>query len=573
MVKHIKQKIEILDCTIRDGGYVNNWNFDLKLVRESYRALSKAGVDYVELGYHGTEKYFDKKTNGCFRFSAPDDIKEICQGILGAKVSLMVDFGKFDTSDLSSYKDTPVKLIRLAFYKNSIKEALEEATRIKKMGFVVSANLMGFSTYTPSELKKLINLLAGVNLDYVYIADTYGSMLPNDVINSYKSLLKLKHVRWGYHPHNNLQMSFANTLAAIDAGVKIVDSSIFGMGRGAGNLPTEILLAYLQNSKPYKYNAVPVLNLIDHFYADLHRQYRWGYNLAYMISGMYGCHPNYAKNLIDRKEYDIEDTWKILEIIKSKNPISYNKDLVEDILKNSLFKNKTLFRTSKVKNNNLDVKKPKVSYLNRYQNHDFLIFANGPSLKKYKIQIQRFIDKYKPVTMGGNYLESLFKPDYHAFSNKRRFIDYIDTVNKDSRLLISQHISDVMVNEYTNREYEKIIYEDIDGPFAINKEGVINSNCRSVAILLIAVALVMGARRIFVVGLDGYMNIGDYTKSHFYFEKDEAEEQNLLTDKHLANLRYLEQIDDHILKEKKEGVHILTPTSYTRFYKGVENYI
>lgn len=571
----MNNKIEVLDCTIRDGGYINNWNFDKKFVRETYRALSKSGIDYVELGYHCTENYLNEREYGVFRFSKIEDIKDVV-GHYDActEVSLMVDYGRFELSSLRQYINSPVKLIRVAFHKNRLKDALKSALKIKDIGFKVSANFMGFSLYTKKEISLLMKLLKNMPLDYAYIADSYGSIFPDQLIDFLSPLLELKHIKWGFHPHNNIQMAFANTLAAVGQGISIVDSSIYGMGRGAGNLPTEILVAYLQFKRPQKYNVVSILNIIDRYYLDLKEKYRWGYDLPYMISGIYNCHPDYAKKLIDRKEYDIEDVWRILEILKSIEPVGFQKNLLEDILKKGLFGKIGLKKIDEKYNRSIFAgKNIKVNYLNRHLGENFLILANGSTLSKFKPQVDKFIEKYKPIIMGGNYMGSLFKPHYHAFNNKRRFVDYIDTIHENSNLLIGQHIPFKMVREYTDRDYEIIYHENVQyAPFDI-KKGIISSDCRTIALLLVAVAIVMGAKNIYIVGLDGYMNIDKKEDLHFYIEKDETEDFDVLIDKHTGNLEYLKGIDRYLYKKGKEEFHILTPTNYKKFYKGIENYI
>ena len=566
-------EIKVLDCTIRDGGYVNNWDFDLKLVRETYRALSKAGVDYVELGYHGTEKYFDVNKYGRFRFSAANNINHVCAGIDGAEVALMVDHGKYDIEDIVQYQDTPVRLIRAAFHKDKIAEALKLLHKVKQLGFAVSANFMGFASYTQAERDLMLVLLRDYPIDYAYVADTYGSMFPEQVTELFLPLLEIKTIKWGFHPHNNLQMAFANSLAAVKSGAQIVDGSIFGMGRGAGNLPTEILLSYLHHQKPDKFNVIPILNLIDCYYTNLHKKHNWGYNLPYMLSGAYGCHPSYAKDLIERKEYDIEDIWNILGVVKVNEPIGFNKELVETVLKKGLFGNKGLSSQSKKPVKPFKINSTKVGYLDRYKGKDFLVLANGPSLKESQLEIKEFIEKYQPVVLGGNYLGGLFEPQYHAFSNKRRFVDYVESVSPRSKLLIGQHIPENMIREYVSRDYETIYYEDtLENPFDI-QAGIISANCRTVAVLLAGVALVMGARRLFISGMDGYMGTSVNSMLHFYDESAETNNLDALKEKHISNLKFLKQIDDYMIRSGGEGLHIITPTNYKEFYKGIKNYI
>lgn len=570
MIKRTINKNEILDCTIRDGGYVNNWDFDRKLVRETYRALSKAGVDYVELGYHGTKKYFDENKFGTFRFCPVEVINEVCLGISGSKVSIMVDFGKFDIADLKQYLGSPVKLIRIAFHKDKLDEAFRQAEIVKNLGFLVSVNLMGFSSFTVTERKKVFLILRQIPLDYAYIADTYGSMFPNQIKEYIEPLLEIKQIKLGFHPHNNLQMAFANSLASLAAGTQIVDGSVYGMGRGAGNMPTEIMLSYLQLIKPERYNVIPVLNLIANYYYKLQKEYHWGYALPYMVSGIHKCHPDYAKNLVDCKEYDMEDIWNILEIVKEKQLVGFKKNNLDLILRKGMFGIKRA--SFNVSHSKFVEKEIKVNYVDCHKEKDFLILANGPSLKEKTEQINKFINKFKPVVMGANNLMGLFIPDYHAFSNKRRFVDYINSVNNQSKLLLSEHIPESMIKEYTDRNYDLIYYKDtFEASFEI-KNNIVLTNCRTVSILLVAIAIIMGAKRIFLAGMDGYLDKDINGKFHFYNE-EEAPDNEMIREKHQWNLRYLQEIDEYLTASGQEGLHIITPTSYKKFYKGIENYL
>src|SRR4030042_1590721 len=139
------QKLEILDCTIRDGGYVVNWKFDKKVARDVYRSLSKAGVDYIEMGYIGTEKYFDSSRYGAWRFTRESDLRETVDGIDGARIALMADYGKSGVRDIVFRNKKFADLIRIAAHKDKIKEAVKFSEKIKEKGYKVSLNLMGYS--------------------------------------------------------------------------------------------------------------------------------------------------------------------------------------------------------------------------------------------------------------------------------------------------------------------------------------------------------------------------------------------------------------------------------------------
>lgn len=571
---------QILDCTIRDGGYLNDWYFDKQLVREVYRALSKSGVDFIEIGFRGTEKYFDKDSYGLWRFSEEEVIREVTANIKGAKLALMADFGKVGLDDFCNADESAVGMVRVAAHKDKAGDAIALLEKIREKGYLVSLNAMGYANYSEAERKELIKAVRQSELDYVYVADSYASMFPDQIRSTFEPLLEISHIKVGFHPHNNLQMAFANSLEAINCGVHIIDSTIYGMGRAAGNLPTEILISYMEKKNPDKYNSVPVLNIIDRYFVGLKEQDKWGYQLPYMLSSMFQCHPNYAKTLVDYKEYTIEDIWKALEYINAQEPVGFSKALLDNLISegvighiektNDKSSSKVIFRGAKC---GVLSEHPKVPYINRHKGRDFLIMANGPSLKKYNSQINKFITKYDPIILGANFMGGLFKPHYHAFNNKRRFTTYVNTVNHESKLFIGQYIPDEMIREYTDSEYEKFFYVDtLNNDFDIN-EGVVSANCRTISVLLMGVAMVMGGKRIFCVGMDGYMGKKSVSDFHFYKEADEKEDQSLIVERHRWNQKFIEQIDKYLIERGLEGIHILTPTSYKSFYKGVENYI
>lgn len=572
MSYEISTDIKILDCTIRDGGYINNWKFDKKLVRGVYQALSKSGVDYVEIGFRVTSKHFNKKEYGIWRFSTEEDINEVVEGIKGPGIALMADFGKIESSDFPEKENSVVDLVRLAAHKNKTKDAIRLLEEIKGKGYEVSIQAMGYSNYTVSERENFIKLLKKSSIDYAYVADSYGSIFPNQINDLISPLLELHDIKIGFHPHNSLQMAFANTLEAINCGVHIIDSSIFGMGRGAGNLPTEIILAFMERQLPDKFNVIPVLNIIDRYFIDMQKEMNWGYQLPFMLSGLFQCHPSYAKKLVDSREYTMEDIWKALDVINKKSPVGFSEDLLNEIIKKGIIGGLKVEKASLNKQKSSIHPNSNVSYIDRHKGRIFLILGNGPSLKEYKPQIQEFIEKYSPIVMGANYLASLFKPQYHAFYNKRRFVSYIDTVDKDSKILIGQHIPDAMIKDYTKKDYEKIYYIDALSDFSISK-GVIQSNCRTISVMLLAVAIVMGAEKLFAAGLDGYMNTDINGEILFYDEKERKLDRNIIVDMQRRNKKYIGQINDWLISMGKEGIHILTPTSYSEFYKGIKNYI
>jgi len=571
------KKIKVLDCTIRDGGYLNDWHFDLKLVRELYRAHSRSGIDFVEIGFRSTDKYFDSKQYGSWRFTPEALVSEVIKGISGPAISLMVDFGKVDIEDIPERKNSIVSMYRVAVHKDKVLPAVDLCNVIADKGYIASIQLMGIVNYTDDDFDRFLASLRDSKITYVYFADSYGSLVPSD-IKQIRDRLDTTGKKIGFHAHNNLQLAFANTLEAIRNGVDIVDGTAYGMGRGAGNLPIEILLSHLENnSKTNKYNVLPVLDIIDRYMLDLHADLKWGYDLPYMLSGMFEVHPYYSKTMVDYREYSVEDILRTLETVKEMKPTGFKKSILDSIIQSGFVgsmgrekKHESALESITVQ----DMSKfGEVSYYNRHSGSDFLVLANGPSLKEYKKEIEKFIENHNPIVIGANYLGGLFVPRYHAFGNKKRFIDYIDTADNSSSLLISNTFTDDFIRKYTNREYEFIQHlPQLSSDFDI-RNGVVTSNCRTISILSIAVAIVMGAERIFIVGMDGYKQVDNFMKKsvHFYEESDEPEDFEILMEKHNWNERLLKQIDDYLVSNNKEGLCIVTPTSHKAFYKSIES--
>ncbi len=586
---------EILDCTLRDGGYVNGWHFSRELARDVYRSLSKSGVDIVELGFRSSSKYFSEEEYGRWRRTGEEDLRAVTENIRGARVCVMGDYGKIDLEDLVDAKDSCADMVRIAAHKDSLHGALDLLEKIKEKGYVASFQCMGYSTYTGAERDELVGLLKKSSIDYFYVADSYGSMFPSQIKALFEPFLELGRFRVGFHPHNGIQMAFANTLEAARIGVDIVDSSIFGIGRGAGNLPTEILLSYLVSEGSDRYNVIPVLNCIERYFLDIMRETPWGYQLPFMISGIFNSHPDYALDMLRRREYSMEEIWRVMAYVKTMRPVGFDQTVVENLIARGVIGGKSpAAGEPKVKSAVPSVSQPAVPYVNRHKGREFLVLANGPSLVECRPQIEKFIEKYDPVVLGANFLGNLFEPDYHAFSNQKRVASHVKTVSEKSKLLLGTNISAEMIEDYVDRPYEPLVFHDVlDEDFNI-VDGVISTNCRTVSVLLVGVAVVMGANRVHAAGMDGYLQkelvssalsnekeaggyvfdaVEDEEGTLFYDEKFDARASDLNVERHRWNDRFLRQIDEYLKRQGGEGVHILTPTSHEAFYKSIANYI
>ncbi|MFC1666289.1 aldolase catalytic domain-containing protein [Candidatus Omnitrophota bacterium] len=292
-----REKIKVLDCTIRDGGLINNHNFDHRFVREVYKAISKSGVDYMEMGYKNSRKLFSSKEYGSWKFCDDDDIRRIIDGIESkTKISVMVDVGRVDLDDVKPVNESPVDMIRTASYVKDIDKAIFMTNHFAEKGYETTINIMAISRDQGPELDEaLYQIEKESKVDEVYIVDSFGSLYQESVehlIKLAKKILKTKEV--GFHGHNHQQLAFGNTIEAIIHDTNYVDGTVYGIGRAAGNCPLELLIGFLKNPK---FDIRPVLDLISKEFIPLRNKIEWGYIIPYAIAGMMNEHPKAAMAL------------------------------------------------------------------------------------------------------------------------------------------------------------------------------------------------------------------------------------------------------------------------------------
>jgi 4-hydroxy 2-oxovalerate aldolase len=313
-----RPEIKVLDCSIRDGGLINKWKFSDELVRGTYKALSEAGVDYMEIGYRASKSQFDPNEYGKWRFCDEKDVRKIIDGIDSKmKLSCMVDIGRVEEKDILPKDQSVFDMIRVACYVKDIDKAIALANMIMDKGYEVSVNIMAVSTNLEKDIDEALIELSNTRIPYVYVVDSFGNMFSEDItflVKKYQQALPGKTI--GIHTHNNRQLAFANTVQAIIDQSNILDASVFGIGRGPGNCPLELLLTFLKNPK---FNVRPVLQLIQDHYLPLSREIEWGYILPYMITGVLNEHPRIAIEFRDSPDKD--NFVKFFDMLTTPEPI------------------------------------------------------------------------------------------------------------------------------------------------------------------------------------------------------------------------------------------------------------
>jgi len=285
-----RPQIKILDCTVRDGGLINQWQFTDDFVRKVFVALSQSGVDYMEIGYKSSEKNFSRGDHGAWKFCSEDDLKRIVGGSEKTmKLSAMADIGRIDDHDIPKKSESALDMIRVACYVKEVDKAISLAHHCMEKGYETTINLMAVSKVLERDLDEALDDLSKSDVPVIYLVDSFGAMYSEQIhslAKKYISALPGKQI--GIHTHNNQQLAFANTIEAIIAGINVLDATIYGMGRGAGNCPTELLLSFLKNPK---FDIRPILSIIQEIFIPMKAETEWGYHIPYMITGILNEHP------------------------------------------------------------------------------------------------------------------------------------------------------------------------------------------------------------------------------------------------------------------------------------------
>jgi 4-hydroxy 2-oxovalerate aldolase len=299
-----RERIKVLDCTIRDGGLINKHDFETHFVRAVYKAISQAGVDYMEMGYKNTKRLFSTKEFGLWKFCDDHEIQKVIDGIESrTKISVMVDVGRVDIEDIKPKAESPVDMIRVASYVKDIDKAIFLVNHFVEKGYETTINIMAISRDQGTELEEALHQIEEEGKNGVlYIVDSFGALYQENVehlVKQFKSIVKSKEI--GFHGHNHQQLAFGNTIEAIIHDANYLDGTVYGIGRAAGNCPLELLIGFLKNPK---FDIRPILDLISKEFIPLRDKIEWGYIIPYAIAGMMNEHPKAAMELrkSDKKE-------------------------------------------------------------------------------------------------------------------------------------------------------------------------------------------------------------------------------------------------------------------------------
>lgn len=299
-----RPEIKVLDCTIRDGGLINDHFFEDNFVNSVYRAVAASGVDYMEIGYKNSKNILAPDKFGKWKFCDEDVIKKtIDSSEVHTKISVMCDIGRVERDEITEAKDSAVDMMRVACYVQDVDKAIDMVNEFEGKGYETTVNIMAASKALEPELDEALHQLEEESkTGVIYVVDSFGYFYCENIthlVKKYKSICKSKEI--GVHMHNNQQLAYANTIQGIIDGANYLDASIFGIGRGAGNCPLELLIGFLKNPK---FDIRPVIEVIEKEFLPLRDNIEWGYILPYAITGMLNEHPRSAMAMRKTEEKD-----------------------------------------------------------------------------------------------------------------------------------------------------------------------------------------------------------------------------------------------------------------------------
>ena len=491
----------LLDCTLRDGGYLNDWNFGNNALTCIFDRLNEAGIDIIEVGFLDDKCGYDMN-----RTIQPDtqSIGRAFSKTSGKKamVVAMIDVGNCSIKNIQPKRETILDGIRLIFKKEKMDGALNFAKKLVELGYAVFLQLVSITDYDEDDIKSLAEDANSIGIYAVSLVDTYGLMEREDVrkyfgwLNDY-----LKNdISIGYHSHNNFQLAYSNTALIVDLAPEdrdiILDGTLYGMGKSAGNAPIELLANNLNERFGHRYDINQLLEVINSEILPLKEKYRWGYNLHFYISAENDCHPSYVSYLMDKKTLSMKDVNEILGTIEPARRLRYDSDYIETLYGEYILKN-------------IDDSTCIESLNGIMQGREILLIGPGKSSVTDSDKISEFIKGKKPITISVNFVPEYIDMDFVFISNPLRYRLVLPEISgKKTKVIGTSNVTPAgRPFDYTVR-YDSLI-----------TQGAIWDN--SLAIFLNLIRKI-GVMSLTLAGFDGFKDNPEenYVDINFDFSKD-----------------------------------------------------
>lgn len=518
----------ILDCTLRDGGYINDWEFGHDKIVEIFQRQVSAGIDVIEVGFLDERRTFDRNRTIMPNTQA---VNEIFQGLYKGQstVVAMIDYGTCNLGNIQPCSETFLDGIRVIFKEPRMYDALEFCGKLKERGYKVYAQMVSVTTYTDAKLKEYAYLVNSVRPYATSMVDTYGLMHHKQLLHIFRILDTYLNPRIliGFHAHNNFQMAYSNAIEYLNSNVTrtiLADGSLYGMGKSAGNAPIELLTMYMNNHYGTHYAVNQLLEAIDNCIMEIYRKQYWGYNLKYFIASSNSCHPNYVAFLMDKKTLSVKQVSDILNLIIDEKKLLYDEKYIERIY---------LEYQSQECDDTIAVNMLSLDFIGR----DILVLGPGNNLRRQKKKVEAYINNHNPLLISVNFLPQDFKVDYIFLTNVKRYTqllnDLSDGFNCDARIIATSNVTK------TNGAFRYVL--NYSSLIDIHTEIMDNS-----LVMLIKMMIRIGVTSLNLAGFDGYSPRTDnyYNTSREYsFVKEKASYLNSYVRNFLETIKRTIQIE------------------------------
>ena len=494
---------QILDCTLRDGGYINDWRFGKKTIVSILEKLEKANIDIIECGFLTRMV----KDEACSLFNDIAQIEKVLprQGRTAMYVAMIaIGEKELHPSELAPFDGKSLEGIRLTFHKGEIDQAMEWARIIQEKGYKVFMQPVGTGFYTDMELLQLVEKMNQLQPYAFYIVDTLGSMYRNEVSHRFYLIDEnmRPEIHLGFHGHNNLQLAFSNAQVLGKIQTKrtlILDSSVNGMGRGAGNLPTELITQYINKNIASRYDVTMVMDIYDEYISAIRKKFEWGYSVPYHIAASNVCHPNYASYLINKQTLTMKDIEKIIQSIPEEYKILYDQSLIEELY-------------VRYQSRNIDDSAAVPEISGWLSGRKILLLAPGKSLVSHYDSILRFVEEEHPFVISVNFADTRYPIDACFVSNHKR----MDTIGREIRrmgglrTILTSNIAGGGGRVYVNYACYT------------NGDDMVSDNA---GLMLLSLLKRCGAHTVYLAGFDGFHHRhgGNYYSEELNSQEDEGQ--------------------------------------------------
>lgn len=528
--------VYLLDCTLRDGGYVNDWEFGYNNLISIFERLADSNVDWIEVGFLDERRPFDIN-----RSIMPDtDSVDRIFGHLDKKNSQvigMIDYGTCGLEHIRPCAETFLDGIRVIFKKHNRKPALEFCARLKELGYKVFAQLVSVTSYSDREMMDLIDQANEVKPYAVSMVDTYGLMHQNN-LGHYFDLLDNNldpEISIGYHGHNNFQMGYANCVSMIDRMFTtrrklLVDGTLYGMGKSAGNAPIELIIMHLNSLFPGRYDVNQILEAIDSNIKLFYSPATWGYNLFFYIAASNNCHPNYVSFLLGKNTLSIKSVNEILGSLTKEKALLYDEKYIEGLY--------VEYQANKVND---------TEALNRLEselkNREILLVGPGTTVNTAGEMIRRYIGETRPVVISINCILDGIDQDYIFLCNSKRYIQLASRLSeKEYRIIATSNLTKTGKNDFDFiLNYESLLEK---APIVVD----------SAILMLLKILERIPCRSVALAGLDGYT----HSKTADFMKEDGADKIEDIP-------RYINSYIGSFIRKKAEktDIHFLTESLFS----------